>query len=722
MSIVPSREDRPRTRATATRAPFRGAKRIHAAIATAPDPAAALADGLRTAFGADLAVVRVRDRHGVRDVISRASPSVAPPFERVPEDFATAVGLAGGGGPWTGIAAHLTGDAVALHGAPVLTIPLDTPGTPDLGAVALLRRPGGEPFAEREMADARAIATEVGLALENRLLRDHDARMRGLLDAVVRESSNGVLVVDAGGLLAVANRAAVGLTGVALASRIGRPFADVVADALKWRFVNPEDFARALRDALLTADELRWEERTVGGRAVQMVCAPLHGPSGEDLGHVITLSEITAARRELRRIERRERDREQQIALREQRVREESAMTRAAHQLSSALTPDDVHRRLMNEASRAVGANRVAILSLRGTQAAVIASRGFTRTTLAALVRSPLRRRTALRRTFATRRVFVCNETENEPDDPGIRAMRAEGMRSLMHVPITLGGRIYGALTVSSTEPRTYTERDVKVLSELAGHAAGALRNAEQFARNRNLADLLQESLLAKELPSVPGLSLAALYRAAAGEMVGGDFYDVWTTTDGRVAVMVGDVSGKGPEAAATTAMVRHMIDGLSAAETEPSDLIEHLNSLLVTRLAPEALVTVVLALYDPAGGTLTWCNAGHPPPLLLCHDHTLRRLGLPEPPCGAFADSRYTEHTTRFEVGDTLLLYTDGLIEARRRGEEFGEARLAAEATELAEESPSGLARGLYAAVRQWAEDGRLNDDVAIAVVRRSN
>jgi serine phosphatase RsbU (regulator of sigma subunit) len=570
------------------------------------------------------------------------------------------------------------------------------------------------------MAQARAIATEIGLALENRLLRDHDVVMRGLLDAVVRESSNGVVVVDAAGLLAVANRAAVSLTGVALASRIGRPFEDVVADALKWHFVNPEDFARALRDALPLNEEVRWEERTVGGRAVQMVCAPLHGPGGEDLGHVITLGEITDARRELQEIERQAREREQQMAIREQRVREESAMTRAAHQLSLSLTPDDVHRRLMNEASQAVGANRVAILALRGTQATVITSRGFTRATLAALVRSPLRR-TALRRTFATHRVFVCNETDNEPDDPGIRAMRAEGMRSLMHVPITLGGRIYGALTVSSTEPRTYTERDVKVLSELAGHAAGALRNAEQFARNRNLADLLQESLLAKELPSVPGLSLAALYRAAAGEMVGGDFYDVWTMTDGRVAVVVGDVSGKGPEAAATTAMVRHMIDGLSAADTAPSDLIEHLNSLLVTRLAPEALVTVVLALYDSEAGTLTWCNAGHPPPLLLCKDHGLRRLGLPEPPCGAFADSRYTEHTTRFEVGDTLLLYTDGLIEARNRGEEFGEARLAAEASELAEESPSGLARGLYAAVRQWAEDGRINDDVAIAVVRRS-
>ena len=131
------------------------------------------------------------------------------------------------------------------------------------------------------------------------------------------------------------------------------------------------------------------------------------------------------------------------------------------------------------------------------------------------------------------------------------------------------------------------------------------------------------------------------------------------------------------------------------------------------------SLITMVLAVIDPGADIMRWCSAGHPPPLLVTDGREVRLLDDPDPPCGAFPDTAFRTHTERLAPGDLLFLYTDGLTEARRGELEFGERGLREALLEAVEEPPNALARSVYSAARVWCE-GKLNDDVAIAVVRR--
>ena len=237
---------------------------------------------------------------------------------------------------------------------------------------------------------------------------------------------------------------------------------------------------------------------------------------------------------------------------------------------------------------------------------------------------------------MSSRRPFICNDTDAD-DRISTRIIGPEGIRSFMDLPIVLGERAYGVLSVNSTEPRAFAERELRVLTELARHAASALQNALQFQQERHIAETLQQALIADDLPSVPGLELAALYQAAAGSQVGGDFYSAWILPDGRLALLVGDVSGKGVEAAGVTAMVRHMTEALSQHRASPGVLVSELNDLLCPRMADGTLVTLVLAFIAPDTGELRWCRAGHPPPLVIDERGTQRALEDPDPPCGAF-------------------------------------------------------------------------------------
>ncbi|MDH3227152.1 MAG: SpoIIE family protein phosphatase [Thermoleophilia bacterium] len=537
-----------------------------------------------------------------------------------------------------------------------------------------------------------------------------------LLESAVSRASQGMLLADATGVLIMANRSAQHLLGDELGRAVGAPFAQSQTDIIKWRFTNPDDYEgrilRSVRDGVAAA----WRQETVDERLLEVECTPLRDAAGRISGHIQTLNDVTDARRELETAIQESKARRAELEARERRIAEQAALTNAAYQIAAALTPEEIHRRLMAEAARLAGVDRLAILRPRTDDVTDVAiARGFEGSDAERLA---VHAGDAVRRAIDSRRTVLCNDSGIE-NSPAAHAAAGAGLRALMLVPITLAERAYGVLAVCADEPRAFGEREVRLFNELAGHAANALTNAQQFARNRELADSFQHSVVAKGLPDVAGLELAALYRAAADELVGGDFYDVWEISDGRVAVVVGDVSGKGPRAAATTAMVRHMIEGLSTQGNGPSEIIDELNRLLYPRLADDALVTMVMAVYDPGSASLTWCNAGHPPPLLMTEAGGIELLSHPGPPCGCLIDAEYRSFTSAFGPGDTLLLYTDGLTEARRDGEEFGHDRLVREAVKLNRSTPATLSRGLYASVRGWSR-GQVDDDVAIAVVRQ--
>jgi serine phosphatase RsbU (regulator of sigma subunit)/PAS domain-containing protein len=655
------------------------------------------------------------DPIGLGDAAREAGrPVVWPRLVSEPEEIRRLANLADAGGP-----------AGALHrlmlDAGGIAVPVGTPHQPTLGAVALVSLSRENPVPDRFVEELAALAPQIALTARNHQLAVRSRRNRQTLEGVIWSSRMGVLVSDLRGRLSIANRAAADILGIELAPLVGQPMTQVVGEAIKWRFRNPDQYAR--RVLAIHADPTREETsdaETVDGRTVEQTSSPVRDRSGALVGRVDILNDVTPARGALAEARRLAEERAELLEREERRAQEEMALSRAAHMLASALTPADVHEHLLDQARELVPAcAKSAVLVLEpGGDLVAAATRGFSEKSVKRMGDGG--GGGVVRRVMTSRRPFICNDTDAD-DRISTRIIGPEGIRSFMDLPIVLGERPYGVLSVNATESRAFAERELRVLTELTRHAASALQNAIQFQQERHIAETLQQALIADDLPSVPGLELAALYQAAAGSQVGGDFYSAWILPDRRLALLVGDVSGKGVEAAGVTAMVRHMTEALSQHRASPGLLVSELNDLLCPRMPDGMLVTLVLAFISPETGELRWCRAGHPPPLIIDENGAQRALEDPDPPCGAFPGYAFRDHTTPFDEGDTLVLYTDGITEARRGGTELGEEGLSEALRAATGDTPAQLARSIYAAARTWC-GGRLTDDVAIAIVRRTS
>lgn len=288
-------------------------------------------------------------------------------------------------------------------------------------------------------------------------------------------------------------------------------------------------------------------------------------------------------------------------------------------------------------------------------------------------------------------------------------------------------GEVLGSFCVVDTRQRTWSERDVETLRTLAASAAGeiALRAAvveERKARGRadTLARTLQESLLPPELPLVPGLELAARFRPAGGgvELVG-DFYDVFEDGRGQWHVLVGDVCGKGVEAAKLAALSRYTVGAALGADA-PSATLRRLNEAVLRRHGVGGpFVTAVHGRLGPREGgvDVIVCAAGHPPPLVRRAGGTVERLEAPGTLIGVLETLELQDVEARLGPGDALVLYTDGVTEARTREGRLGEDGLAA----LLGDADGDSAEALAAAIDQGAPVGSATqrDDAAVLVVR---
>lgn len=248
--------------------------------------------------------------------------------------------------------------------------------------------------------------------------------------------------------------------------------------------------------------------------------------------------------------------------------------------------------------------------------------------------------------------------------------MRRLRYHSAVVVPLAARQRVLGTLSLLRTEGSDpYEESDVVLAAELARRASLAVDNARMFAATRDLARTLQESLLPRQLPDIPGTRITGRYRAAAqGQEVGGDFYDMFAIDDAHWGIAIGDVCGKGPEAAALTAFVRYTIRAL--AVTDPVELLRHLNEIALRDppLLPDQLVTVLFAVASlgPEGLVIETAAAGHPAPLVRRADGSVTRLDVGGGLVGLTENPDYQCEHVLLGPGDTLLVYTDGLTDAR--------------------------------------------------------
>lgn len=270
------------------------------------------------------------------------------------------------------------------------------------------------------------------------------------------------------------------------------------------------------------------------------------------------------------------------------------------------------------------------------------------------------------------------------------------------------------SLATADASGRRFDDDDVAFVEELARRAAIAIENAQLYDRQRTVAATLQHSLLPERLPDVPGIATAARYIAGADVEVGGDWYDVVPLPGGRLALTMGDVVGRGEGAASRMGQLRNAVRAYALDGKPPAAIVSRLNSLLL-EMGPEQMATMVYAVLDHERSQLHVVNAGHPPPLLLSRDGTATFLeegsGMP---LGAAATARYHETTVAMTPGDTVILYTDGLVEDRHEPLQAGLDRLR-RAVQEGPRHPDALCDHV---LQQTVAERRVQDDTAILAV----
>jgi serine phosphatase RsbU (regulator of sigma subunit) len=228
-------------------------------------------------------------------------------------------------------------------------------------------------------------------------------------------------------------------------------------------------------------------------------------------------------------------------------------------------------------------------------------------------------------------------------------------------------------------------------------------------------ARAVQHRLLGRTLPTVDGFTVGVAWSFA--EALGGDAYAMARLPEGRLAVAIADVCGKGTPAALLMASAQATLEDLLAADLPPSEVCRRLSLALRPRLGPERFVSFVCAVLDPGRRTLRYANAGHPAPLLLAADGTARQLETGGPVLGIVSDAAYEDGVLPLAGGDRLALFTDGVIEASPGGEELGVARLLERLRDLSGAEAAPASAALLETARQFA-GGALADDATVVVV----
>lgn len=303
-------------------------------------------------------------------------------------------------------------------------------------------------------------------------------------------------------------------------------------------------------------------------------------------------------------------------------------------------------------------------------------------------------------------------------DTAGVDAVLAdlsEAGRSLAAVPLRLEGETLGVLVVSSRE-RRYREADLQLLELVADRSARAIRQAELYEQARDAALSLQRSLLPEALPSVRGMDVAARYLAGQdGTEVGGDWYDLFALPDGRMALVVGDVVGRGLRAAARMGRVRTALRAYAFEASSPTDALRRLDRLVSAEGQVE-FTTLLVAFIDPATGEVRACCAGHLPPIVVGAEGARIVPVAGGPPLGV-ADEPRPETGLHLETGETMIAYTDGLVEDRATGLAVGIEDLRAAAEQERSVAPQDLVDRV---VRRLLGARGSRDDVAIVAVTR--
>ena len=302
-------------------------------------------------------------------------------------------------------------------------------------------------------------------------------------------------------------------------------------------------------------------------------------------------------------------------------------------------------------------------------------------------------------------------------DDEHLRLARQLALRSALVVPLVARGRVLGVITwVCAESERRYTDSDVAFAEDLGRRGAIAIDNAQLHSETLEAAVRLQRAVLPELAVDVPGWEIASHYSPAGRTEVGGDFYDAVALPDGRLAWFVGDVMGRGVTAAASMAQMRAAIRAYIAVDPTPEVVLGKLDLLFATYDMAQ-LVTLVYGVADPDRDELVLINAGHPPAVVLRKDGAAEQLPSADGPPLGVGEGVRESMVLGFRDGDTLVAFTDGLIERREEDIDDGQRRALVAITGLADQPVDAALEDLVENVRDHTRE----DDVAVLVARRT-
>jgi serine phosphatase RsbU (regulator of sigma subunit) len=292
---------------------------------------------------------------------------------------------------------------------------------------------------------------------------------------------------------------------------------------------------------------------------------------------------------------------------------------------------------------------------------------------------------------------------------------------TVVMLPIATPSEVLATLTLVSFDPeRPITDETIETALSVAAQAALAVDNARLYQQQKQFADTMQRSLLPRSHPEIEGLELGEAYESSARVDVGGDVYDFLVTGERRLAVVLGDVTGHGVDATADMAMAKFVFRSLARRHPEPGAFLAEANDVVVEEIEPGKFITMLYLTVDLDRGEVACASAGHPAPRLVHPDGEVEELRVHGLALGIEEGQTYEELRRPLPPGTAVVVYTDGVIEARRDGRLYGHERLDELVSARRHLPARDLALAVLADCRRYV-DGELRDDCAVVVLKRT-
>lgn len=395
------------------------------------------------------------------------------------------------------------------------------------------------------------------------------------------------------------------------------------------------------------------------------------------------------------------------------------AFLRAGRELSLGRSLPDLFKVILDLSIEAVGAERGVLMTLENGKLQVQASRG-----------EAFRISTTVRdKVLKEKASLLLQDAQNDEAFRAMQSIVEQSVHTLIAVPLQTDNQVIGLIYVDTQHRfEQFTSDDLDLLTAMANVAAIRIEREQmaeiEQARRRMAVELsqaaeIQRQFLPAVAPQISGLDLAGFNVSC--RTVGGDYYDYIPLPRGRVAVMVGDVCGKGMPAALLMMGLQARVRVLAEILESPHELVDRLNRILTAAGLNDRFITLFYAVFDPANGQLDYCNAGHNPPLLVQADGKLMWLKGGGPVLGLLTGIEFEKRTVLLQDGDTVLLYSDGVTEANNpAGMEFGEEQLQESLLSLKRESAESILQGLIQTVQTWMSGIPAADDLTLVVLRK--